>query len=59
MGKNNTQKIIIKHLANAPKHAARAVLQELKTDEERAEALRIMRAVGIIANTNNENEKNN
>lgn len=58
MGKNNTQKLIIKHLANAPKHAARAVLQELKTDEEKAEAMRIFRAVGIIGN-NNENEKNN
>ena len=40
-------KTIIKELANAPATAAREVLQQLKTEEERAEALRIFAAVGI------------
>lgn len=40
-------KTIIKELANAPATAAREVLEKLQTDDERAEALRIFRAVGI------------
>lgn len=40
-------KTIIKHLADAPAIAARDVLEQLPTEEERAEARRIFAAVGI------------
>ena len=48
--KNSTLKTIIKALAEAPKHAAREALKRLETDEEKAEARRIFKALDIDPN---------
>lgn len=52
--KNKTLKTIIKHLANAPRHAAREALKECTTEEEKAEALRIFRALDITPADDND-----
>jgi hypothetical protein len=46
--KNNTLKVIIKALAEAPTAAAREALKQLKTEEERNEARRIFAALNIL-----------
>lgn len=53
----STIKTIIKELANAPAIAAREVLEQLQTDDERAEALRVFRAVGITPEPPRKNNK--
>ena len=49
MGRNNTQKIIIKHLAKSTQYAVANALREMNADE-REEAMRIFNAVGLAKN---------
>ena len=50
-----TMKKALKALANAPRAAAAAVLNDCKTPEERAEALRLFKALNIAPPDNPEN----
>jgi hypothetical protein len=56
MGRNNVQKIIIKHLAKSTQYAVTNALREMSADE-REEALRIFNAVGLAKKGDVTNEK--